>query len=116
MGESSGGGSDKPFTDIQDEIRFEVDIGGNITPSWKLVRIATNQNQNLPLAATARNRSNYASIILGPPAKPQEVVVRGGPTVPSGTVPSQDVQSLDLSAKIGQSIINALPPTTGVRP
>jgi hypothetical protein len=50
-------------------IKFVVITSGNITPTWKLVRVATN-NGGLPLASVNRTRTHDLLITYGPAYKP----------------------------------------------
>jgi hypothetical protein len=61
---SSSPNKDAPDT-VTLEIKFVIVSSGNVTPTWKLVRLTTN-NGNLPLFSTGRTRTHDLIITIGP--------------------------------------------------
>jgi hypothetical protein len=59
-----GGGSPQPDT-VSIEIKFVVVTNGNVTPTWKLVRVSANTASS-PLFAAGRTRTHDLIITLGP--------------------------------------------------
>jgi hypothetical protein len=57
------------FSTFQETITFVVSFGGNVTPSWKFIRLSVNPSGQF-LAATRTNTS-VIIITLGPLAKPK---------------------------------------------
>jgi len=55
------------YSQFQEEITFVTSFGGNVTPTWKLARVAVNPNS--PLFAATRTNTNYMLITLGPVAQ-----------------------------------------------
>lgn len=86
------------------EVKFEVISGGDITPSWKLVRATVNASGNF--LSLTRNRTHDLVIALGPtdvvPAGPQR-----GKVVPSGAVSGAALSS-QIGIDVGNSIRRAL--------
>ncbi len=62
-----GGSGTKPDT-LTIEIKFIVVTSGNVTPTWKLVRVSANTGA-IPLLATGRTRTHDLIITLGPPTQ-----------------------------------------------
>jgi hypothetical protein len=60
----SQGSSSQPDT-ITLEIKFIIVSSGNVTPTWKLVRVSANTG-NSPLFATGRTRTHDLIITIGP--------------------------------------------------
>ncbi|HXY59847.1 MAG TPA: hypothetical protein VEH76_14870 [Methylocystis sp.] len=91
------------------EIKFIVVTSGNITPTWKLVRVATN-NGNLPLAGLNRTRTHDLTVTFGPKAKAGGNEGAGGkkggkkPT----SEPSLSAANAHLASEIGLAVANAL--------
>ena len=56
------------FSTFQETLTFVVSVGGNITPSWKFVRLSVNPSGQF-LAAT-RTKTSQVIVTLGPLAKP----------------------------------------------
>ena len=77
---------------IAHEITFVILYGGNVTPSWKLVRVSVNQGSQ-PLLSAQRTRTQDLQITMGP--------------APGG-VPSQSVQNTTLASQIGLAVANAI--------
>jgi hypothetical protein len=50
-------------------VKFIVITSGNITPTWKLIRVASG-NGNLPLGSAGRTRTHDLLITFGPAFKP----------------------------------------------
>lgn len=64
-GAGTGGASaPKPDT-VSIEIKFIIISNGNVTPTWKLVRVSANTGQS-PLFATGRTRSHDLIVTIGP--------------------------------------------------
>jgi hypothetical protein len=62
---SSGGSGQVPDT-ISIEIKFIIVSSGNVTPTWKLLRVSGNTGST-PLFALGRTRSHDVIITIGPP-------------------------------------------------
>lgn len=91
---------------MQHEITFVLFYGGNITPSWKLLRVSANQGST-PFLAGQRTRTQDLILTIGPPAEPAatEPAKPGAPKPPPKPVtPSTIVQNLSISAQIGLSV------------
>jgi len=83
-----------------DEIKFEIVSSGNITPTWKLVRISA--NQTAPLFNTSRDRTQDLIITMGP-------VETTGPS--QGQLKPTAQQSA-FASELASSIANAVKGTT----
>ena len=55
------------FSTFQETLTFVVSIGGNVTPSWKFVRLSVNPSG--PFLSAARTKTSQVIITLGPLAK-----------------------------------------------
>lgn len=66
-GGASGGTSQKPDT-VSIEIKFVVVTNGNVSPTWKLVRVSANTGSN-PLFSAGRTRTHDLIITIGPPTQ-----------------------------------------------
>ena len=67
-----------PFTSFTYETTFVVSYGGNLTPTWKLVRFTANPGSNFLTAS--RMRTNDLTITFGPVTSPAPGVVELSPT------------------------------------
>jgi hypothetical protein len=56
---------------ISHEVKFEIISSGNITPTWKLVRVSANTNAASGFFAASRDRTNDLLITLAPATPPQ---------------------------------------------
>lgn len=56
------------FSTFQETITFTVSVGGNVTPSWKFVRLSVNPSGDFLTAN--RTKTSQIIITLGPLAKP----------------------------------------------
>jgi hypothetical protein len=79
---------------LQNQITFVTSYNGNVTPTWKLVRVSANQSGNFFNAQ--RTRTQDLVITLGP--APDDVK----------TAAAQQQQNQDLAAAIGISVANAI--------
>jgi len=61
---SGGGSSPKPDT-VSIEIKFIIVSSGNVTPTWKLVRVSANTGSG-PFFSTGRTRTHDVIITIGP--------------------------------------------------
>ncbi|WP_396604498.1 hypothetical protein ACFLEY_02245 [Bradyrhizobium sp. YCK136] len=77
---------------IAHEITFVILYSGNVTPSWKLLRVSANTG-SLPLLGTQRSRT-------------QDLIISMGPTTEAG--PSQAQQNAALASQIGIAVANAI--------
>jgi len=77
---------------ISHEVTFVILYSGNVTPSWKLVRVTANQG-SLPFFSAQRSRTQDLLITMGPSA---------------AGAPSQEVQNATLASQIGIAVANAL--------
>jgi len=64
LGAASGAGAKKPDV-ISMEIKFVIVSSGNVSPTWKLVRVSANTG-NSPLFAAGRTRTHDLIITVGP--------------------------------------------------
>ncbi len=63
----AGGSSPKPDT-VSLEIKFIIVSNGNVTPTWKLVRVSANTGST-PLVNVGRTRTHDLIITIGPPTQ-----------------------------------------------
>jgi hypothetical protein len=61
----SGGGGTSPPDTISIEIKFVIVSNGNVTPTWKLVRVSANTG-SAPLFSVGRTRTHDVIITIGP--------------------------------------------------
>lgn len=103
------GDADKGFNQdiLSYEVKFIVITSGNITPTWKLVRVATN-NGNLPLASVNRTRTHDLTITFGPSNKPTG---KGKPSA-APSEPSLMAANAHLASQIGLAVANSVRVTT----
>jgi hypothetical protein len=80
---------------ISHQITFAILYSGNVTPTWKLVRVSANQG-SLPLFNAQRGRTQDLTISMGP--------------APAGS-PSVGVQNATLASQIGIAVANAIKST-----
>lgn len=76
---------------ISHEVIFVIIYGGNITPSWKLVRISA--NQGLPLFGAQRSKTQDLIITMGPNEDGQLAIA---------------AQNTALASQIGIAVANAI--------
>ncbi len=88
-GSAGGGTTPKPDT-LTLEIKFVIVSSGNVTPTWKLVRVSANTSST-PLFAIGRTRTHDVIITIGPPG--------------------QQTANTHLASQIGVSVANALQST-----
>ena len=62
------------------EVSFEIISSGNVTPTWKLVRVTT-PNGGLPLFSTKRDRTHDVTLTIGPVTTPPRRQAAAGPPV-----------------------------------
>jgi hypothetical protein len=84
-GASGGGNTPKPDT-VSLEVKFIIVSNGNITPTWKLVRVSANTG-NSPLFGAGRTRTHDLIITIGPS--------------------NQDTANTHLASLIGNAVANA---------
>lgn len=77
---------------ISHEITFVILYGGNVTPSWKLLRVSVNQGA--------------ASLLSAQRTRTQDLLITMGPA-PAGT-PSQSALNTTLASQIGIAVANAI--------
>jgi len=77
---------------IAHEITFVILYSGNITPSWKLLRVSANTGSQ-PLLGAQRSRT-------------QDLIISMGPLAETG--PSQAQQNAALASQIGIAVANAI--------
>ena len=58
------------FSTFQETLTFVVSFGGNVTPSWKFIRLSVNPSEQF--LAASRTKSSQVIITLGPLAKPSK--------------------------------------------
>lgn len=80
------------------EVKFNIISSGNVTPTWKLVRITAN-NGTSPLLSVNRTRSHDLLITFGPSQKP---------TSGKGREPSASAAYSHLASQIGLAVGNNL--------
>jgi|GEM_PF-2503395 len=68
---AGGGGATKPDT-ISYEIKFVIISTGNVTPTWKLVRLSANTGA-LPFFSAGRTRTHDLIITVGPTSQAESV-------------------------------------------
>lgn len=56
------------FSTFQETLTFVVSVGGDITPSWKFIRLSVNPSG--PFLAGSRTKTSQVIVTLGPLAKP----------------------------------------------
>jgi hypothetical protein len=80
------------------EVSFEIISSGNVTPTWKLVRVTT-PNGGLPLFNTKRDRTHDVTLTIGPVTTPA-----------GGGKPQPDLQSANshLASEIGSAVGEAV--------
>jgi hypothetical protein len=88
-----------PYSALSDEITFVVVGGGNVTPTWKLVRISANSSGTFLNAA--RSKTNDILMTLGP----IQPVPEGQPPAPPQL--SSDAQAVHSAGLIGQAVATA---------
>jgi hypothetical protein len=105
---------------LSHEIKFEIVSGGNLTPTWKLVRVSA--NQTAPFFNTTRDRTQDLIITMGPRAAqtPPALTCPKGMiscTFRPGQQPGQQPNQISLAptaqysafaSEIAASIANAL--------
>jgi hypothetical protein len=93
---------------LSHEVKFDITTSGNLTPGWKLTRVAVNQSGNL-FSAT-RDRTNDLTITLGPTlAAPKMVKDKKGRLMTvSAPAPSYDATTAALASQIGLAVSNAI--------
>ncbi|MGB6176370.1 MAG: hypothetical protein WBF43_08545 [Methylocella sp.] len=77
---------------ISHEVAFVIVYGGNITPTWKLVRVSANTG-NMPLFGATRTNT-------------QDLIITMGPAQNAGL--SIAAQNTILAAQIGQAVASAI--------
>lgn len=83
------------------DVKFDIVSSGNLTPTWKLVRVTS--PGSLPLFNTKRERTHEVTLTIGPMATP-----------PGGGTPQPDLQSAnshlatEIGAAVGAAVKNAL--------
>jgi hypothetical protein len=78
---------------ISHDIKFEIISTGNVTPTWKLVRVSANTGPS-PLFAATRDRTQELLITLGPTQM----------TSDNKIIPAPSAQNAHLAAEIGASV------------
>jgi hypothetical protein len=78
---------------ISHEVSFVIAYGGNVTPSWKLVRVSADQGSG--------------SLFNAQRTKTQDMIITLGPPAPDGQL-AQAAQNAILASQIGQSVANAV--------
>jgi hypothetical protein len=79
--------------------------GGNITPTWKFVRVSGSTNS--PFYAATRTRTQDVAITLGP-FTPAGEEVSPGVVAPSPGVISAEAQAVHNANLIGQAVAAAI--------
>jgi hypothetical protein len=79
---------------LQNQITFVVSYSGNVTPTWKLVRVSANQSGNFFNAQ--RTRTQDLVVTLGPAPNDAQVAA------------VQQQQNQDLAAAIGIAVANSI--------
>ncbi|WP_457798716.1 hypothetical protein [Methylocystis sp. S23] len=93
---------------ISHQVKFVIETGGDITPTWRLVRITANGAGSF-FGAT-RSRTQDLTITLGP-TKGEPVPVKqvaGKTVVKEMLVPTTAAQNAHLASQIGLSVANNL--------
>ena len=76
---------------IGHEITFVIIYGGNVTPSWKLVRVSANQGSTL--FSAQRSKTQDLTISMGPQSKDALATA---------------AQNTVLASQIGQAVANSI--------
>jgi len=87
---------------ISHEVNFKIVSSGNVTPSWKLVRVSANTG-NSPFFSADRERTQDLLITLGP-------VQQGSPKSSPALAPA--AQNAALAAQIGSAVATAIKAST----
>lgn len=105
-------GSD-PFNKdvISHQIKFTIETSGDVTPTWRLVRITANGGG--AFFGAGRTRTQDLTVTFGPTEKPAINIARrsktGAPQALAQTViPSFAAQNAHLASQIGLSVANNL--------
>jgi hypothetical protein len=107
-------GAPGPLSVITHHVTFDVNVTGNVTPTWHLVNVAANTSGSL--ISGTRDRKDELLITMGP----TEIKPAGTPTAaqPPGTQtatgsrgPSQTALNSHLAQQIGQAVATAIQAT-----
>jgi hypothetical protein len=93
------------------DVKFDIVSSGNITPTWKLVRVSTG-NGSLPFFNTKRERIHEMQLTFGPTAPaPTGKAVQGKPkggAVQPGVLSSNDSLALQIGSAVATAVKSAL--------
>jgi hypothetical protein len=92
-GDSGGSSKGTAGNVISHDVKFEIVSTGNVTPTWKLVRVSANTGSS-PLFGATRDRTQELLITLGPSQRNPDKTI----------VPSASAQSSHLAAEIGSAV------------
>jgi hypothetical protein len=81
---------------ISHEVKFEIVSNGNVTPTWKLVRLSANSSGTL--LAAGRDRTQDLTITFGP-------IQQSGKSPPQLATPAENAH---LATQIGNSVQQAI--------
>ena len=88
----SAGGPGAPYSTFSDEITFVVAYGGNLTPTWKLLRFSAGPQGNTPMLSGTRTKTHDIIITLAPvqpDTKPAQLVPDAQIVHQAGLISSQ---------------------------
>jgi hypothetical protein len=101
-----------PLNVIEHHVTFDVNITGNVTPTWKLANVAANSGSGTFISGT-RDRKDDLLITMGPAEIPPPKAngTATAPVVaaaPAKRVPGAAAMDSHLAAQIGQAVATAL--------
>jgi hypothetical protein len=94
---------------IQHEVKFQIVSNGNVTPTWKLVRVTANTSGNF--FAAGRDRTQDLTITFGPTIEATAQPPTSATDARRGTRTLQlatPAQNSHLAAEIGLAVSQAL--------
>ena len=95
---SVGVSADNPQQALSYDIKFDIVTSGNVTPTWKLVRVTT-PTGTFPFFNAKRERTHEMLLTLGPLASD-----KNGP----GQLAANDALAAQIGAAVGTAVKNAL--------
>jgi hypothetical protein len=97
---------------ISHHVTFDVNVTGNVTPTWKLVNVSANTGSGTLIGGT-RDRKDDLLITMGPTEikPPGTPTADGTPTAGGTKGPSTAAINSHLAAQIGQAVATAIQAT-----
>jgi hypothetical protein len=97
-----------PLNVIEHHVTFDVNITGNVTPTWKLANVSANTGAATLISGT-RDRKDDLLITMGPAEIPQPKGTETATAVPrTKSVPGTAAMNSHLAAQIGQAVATAI--------